>query len=69
MKRIELEVFRTRKQLTQKEMANKLSISESLYCMIENAQREPTFSLLERFNEVFGDEYLDIFNIFKKIEK
>ena len=68
MKRLELELFRRRKQLTQKQMADKLGISASLYCGIENGKREPAFGLVEKFGEVFKNQYDDILVLFKKEE-
>ena len=66
LKRVELEVFRTRKQLTQEEMASKLGISRPHYSSIENGKVDPSIELAFKMQEVFGVD--DVLNLFKKEE-
>lgn len=64
--RFNLFLFRKKKKLTQKDMANKLEVSRPHYCDIENGEADPKFSLMEKFEEAFKDEYDDIWELFKK---
>lgn len=60
MKRIGLKVFRIRKGLTQKQMAEKLGISESHYSGIEQGVQNPSYTVIESFTKVFGAENVKV---------
>lgn len=66
MKRYNLKSFRERQKLTQQEMADKLEIAKITYVNIERGVHNPSFGLLEKFEEVF--EYDDIWELFKKFQ-
>lgn len=66
MAREELKAFRRSKGMTQPEMAKKLGISLSHYKGIECGRQDPSFKTLCKFYEVFGDEYDDIWTLFKR---
>ncbi len=69
MKRFKLAVFRIRHELKQHEIAKKLGISTSHYAAIENGIADPSYKILVKFDDVFKDEKLDVFDIFKKEER
>lgn len=46
--------LRKERELTQKELAEKLGIGESTYCGYENFSREPSYELLIRIADFFG---------------
>jgi transcriptional regulator with XRE-family HTH domain len=56
MKTIEqsLKYFRKIKNLTQREVATELGISQVHYCNIENGKSQPSMDLLDKFAEVYG---------------
>ena len=60
MKRIGLKVFRIRKGLTQKQMAEKLGISESHYSGIEQGVQNPSYTVIESFTKAFGAENVKV---------
>lgn len=60
MKRIGLKVFRIRQGLTQKQMAEKLGISESHYSGIEQGVQNPSYTVIESFTKVFGAENVKV---------
>lgn len=60
MKRTGLKVFRIRQGLTQKQMAEKLGISESHYSGIERGVQNPSYTVIEAFTKVFGAENVKI---------
>lgn len=60
MKRTGLKVFRIRKGLTQKQMAEKLGISESHYSGIEQGVQNPSYTVIESFTKVFGAENVKV---------
>lgn len=64
MKRENLKTFRRSQGLTQDEMAKKLEISLSHYKNIELGTYDPSFKLVKKFSEVFGDQVKDIWDIF-----
>lgn len=68
--RLELKIFReVYLGIKQEEMAKKLGISKQFYCYIENGYRNPTYTFLEKFDELFKDKYKDkyknVFELFK----
>lgn len=65
-KRYNLKDFRSRQELTQEEMAEKLGISKSHYVAIELGTVNPSVKVLEKFSNLF--EYDDIWQLFKKGE-
>lgn len=65
-KRYNLKDFRSRQELTQEEMAEKLGISKSHYVSIELGKVNPSVKVLEKFSKLF--EYDDIWQLFKKGE-
>lgn len=66
MARENLKEFRSSKQLTQSEMAQKLEISLSHYKGIESGYQDPSFKVLCKFYNEFKDEYDDIWTLFGK---
>lgn len=66
MKRYNLKFFRQKKNLTQKEMAEKLGISKTYYVQIEQGTADPSFKICERIGEVFN--YDDVWELLKKGE-
>ena len=66
MKRYNLKNFRQKRDLTQQEMATLLGISKSYYIAIELGNAEPSFKVANKINEVFKDQYEDIFELLKK---
>ena len=66
MKRHNLKMFRQRLGLTQQAMADKLEIAKITYVNIERGVHNPSFGLLEKFEQEF--EYDDIWELFKKFQ-
>lgn len=66
MKRLNLKCFRIMKKITQKEMAERLCISRQMYYNIESGKVDPSYNVMQKFSEVFKNEYDDIFELFKK---
>ena len=64
--RIGLLAFRKANGLTQKQMAEKLSISSTHYSRIETGVINPSFELMEKFKKVFDVE--DAFKLFEKCQ-
>ena len=55
-------MFRRNQDLTQKEMAKKIGVSDSYYGMIETEVRSPSYNFIKKFMEAFPDR--DVVNIF-----
>ena len=69
--RINLIKFRKTREkgkTSQTYFANVLGITRQHYSNIENGLSDPSFGLMEKFDETFGNEYEDIWELFKKIE-
>lgn len=51
-----LKKLRTKNKLSQLDMAKKLDISESYYCLIENGERQKKLdlSMVTKLSEIFG---------------
>ena len=64
MKRLNLKIFRQKLGLTQEEMAKKLDLAKITYANIELGNANPSFGVLEKFEQVF--EVNDVWEIFKK---
>lgn len=60
MKRTELKLFRIYHGLTQKQMAEKLGISESHYAGIEQGKQNPSYSVIEAFGREYGADNLKV---------
>ena len=60
MKRTELKMFRIKQGLTQKQMADRLAVSESHYAGIEQGVQNPSYSVIEAFAREFGTENLKV---------
>lgn len=56
-----LAVFRKEKQLTTKEMAKEIGISQSLYEKVEFGNRYPSRFFMERFKKKYPDFDMNIF--------
>ncbi|AST93266.1 hypothetical protein BC6307_19385 [Sutcliffiella cohnii] len=55
-------VFRFIRQsqgLTQKELGQRLGISEGLVCMIERGKKNISHNVNKKFRETFGNEYVE----------
>lgn len=59
-----LKEFRSNKGLTQKAMAQRLGITTSHYTKIELGTRVPSFEVLRKFKQSYGEEF-DINMLFK----
>ncbi len=55
-------MFRRNQDLTQKEMAKKIGVSDSYYGMIETEVRSPSYNFIKKFMAAFPDS--DVVNIF-----
>ena len=66
MKNKKLINFRNQIGLTQKEMADKLGISEIYYLKIEHGDRNTSFNFIKKFKKEFPNENIDEL-FFKKI--
>jgi len=51
--------FRNLNKLTQKEMANRIGITLSLYSKVELGLRNPSYDFLVKFKKVFRDTNID----------
>ena len=65
MKRKNLIKFRINLGLKSKEVAKMLEISNVHYSNIETGKVNPTFGLMRKFEEVFKDQFEDIWELFK----
>lgn len=54
MKTEKLKEIRESKNLTMKQVALKLGVTESCYCLWENGNRKPSFDALIKLAEIFG---------------
>ena len=54
MNRERLKEFREKKNLTMKQVALKLGVTESCYCLWENGYRKPSFEVLVKLAEIYG---------------
>lgn len=59
----ELKVLRKKQNLTQIEMANTLKVSSSYYIKIEGGFINPSYNLLKKVKEVYGDK-IDLNKLF-----
>lgn len=48
--------------------AKQLGITRQHYSDIEDGKSNPSFGLMEKFEEVFGNQYEDIWEVFKKVK-
>lgn len=53
------------KGLLQQEIANRLEITRQHYSNLENGLTNPSFELMVKFGEVFKDEYVDMWELWK----
>lgn len=54
--------FRKNNDLTQREMAKKIGVSDSYYAMIETELRNPSYNFIQKFIKAFPDS--DVVSIF-----
>lgn len=64
--RLDLLKFRKVQGLTQKEMAEKLNLTQTHYSRIETGDSNPSIKVMERLKEVFNVE--DAFKLFEKCQ-
>jgi len=64
--RTNLKKFKIDLGLKSKEMAEKLEINSVHYSNIERGKSDPSFGLLQKFEEEFAGQYEDIWELFKK---
>lgn len=57
MKRIWLQQFRVSKELSQKEVALAINITEAYYSFIENGKRNPSVELAQSIAEFLGFDW------------
>lgn len=62
--RLNLILWEKKNNLTGKEVAKKLGISETTYSLIKNGKTMPSLELAYRFQEVFGVD--DVLELLKK---
>ena len=67
MKRQNLKLFRKQHGLTQAQMAEKLGISMAHYRNIETGIYDPSYNLMERFQDRFDVNSYAMWGIFKKV--
>ena len=63
-----LKLVRTYHNLNQKEMAEKLEISNSYLCEIEKGKKEITFCILKKYSEIFKIPVSNIVLFSEKID-
>ena len=56
-----LKEFRTKKKLTQQEMASRIGITKSMYEKLEYKQANPSVETIKKFKEAFSDFNPNIF--------
>ncbi len=56
---IKLKDYRKAKNLTMKQVAKKLGVSESCYCLYENNKRKPSLETVKKLAKIFGCSVLD----------
>lgn len=63
-----LQSMRKEKKLTQKEVANKLNISESYYNQIENGERQKkmNISLINKLSKILDISIIDLISLEEK---
>jgi putative transcriptional regulator len=61
MARDKLKKLRKDKGLTQKEVADKIGVSRSMYTSIESGTRDPSLKVMQRIVDFFGDRVKEIF--------
>lgn len=66
MKRINLKCFRTKQQLTQKEMADKIGVSRAMYIRVENGAMSGTFEFWGRLQKTFSVPDEDMWELTKQ---
>lgn len=49
-----LKKYRELKDLTMRQVSERLGVSESCYCLYENGQRKPSFETLVKLAEIYG---------------
>jgi putative transcriptional regulator len=59
-----LRFIRQSQGLSQQEMANRLGISKTLVCLIENNKKNISEKVSKRFREEFGSELIDKCRVF-----
>lgn len=50
-------------------MAEKLGISKNHYANIECCIFDPSYKVMQKFSEAFGNEKIDVWDVFKKEPK
>ena len=63
-----LKFYRKKSMLSQKDMANKLNISLSLYQSFEQGRRNPNYETVENIASIFGIETYSILEYEKKYD-
>ena len=63
-----LKFYRKKSMLSQKDMANKLNISLSLYQSFEQGRRNPNYETVENIASIFGVETYSILEYEKKYD-
>ena len=61
-----LESLRNEKEMTMKQVADTLGISESHYCLIENGQRRPSPELAQSIGDFFDCDWTMFFPVKSK---
>jgi transcriptional regulator with XRE-family HTH domain len=51
---IKLKQYREKKGLTMRQVADKLGVTESCYCLYENGKRKPSFEVLVKLAKIYG---------------
>lgn len=59
---INIKELREQKGLLQKEIAVKLDISESYYCLLEGGKRRPTVQTAKKIAEVLGFDWTQFYD-------
>lgn len=61
IKKVTLKEFRTKKGLTQQEIANLVGITKSMYEKLESGERNPSKETMLKFKNTFSDFDINIF--------
>jgi DNA-binding XRE family transcriptional regulator len=56
MKRFKLKAWRARRGLTQADVAQRLGVATSFFCLIETGKKNPSQQLLNSFEKTFKTE-------------
>lgn len=65
-KRLNLILFRTKHNLTQHQMADKINVARSTYCLIESGKSDGSLRFFNRIQETFNLTDDEVWSLTKK---